>query len=203
LGDRRLAELTNAYLTYQLERLRPGSYKAIRFAAELLVSHLGINKTGDITQAQGREVLSLISPAVPLTCGSIARDSLLASLNWLPSRQSWNLGKPWHPKPQARIWKHMQQLFDWCVEQGRTQCQPVGTYDHQRKARGLPSQGPDGCSGGDTAPSQRQGAFERPSFWPTDRACAQGSYVGCLPLMSSAKGNLGRFIQIQPNEIRQ
>ena len=65
LGDRRLAEVATEYLKYQLERLRPGSYKAVRFATELLVSRLGTTKLGDITQAQGREVLSLITQLSP------------------------------------------------------------------------------------------------------------------------------------------
>ena len=66
LGDRRLAEVATEYLTYQSERLRPGSFKAVRFATELLVSHLGgTNKLGDITQARGREVLSLIAQLSP------------------------------------------------------------------------------------------------------------------------------------------
>ena len=53
LGDRKLAEVATKYLVYQSERLRPGSYKAVRFATELLVSHLGTTKLCDITQAPG------------------------------------------------------------------------------------------------------------------------------------------------------
>ena len=49
LGDRRLAAVATEYLTYQSERLRPASYKAIRFAVELLASHLGASKVGEIT----------------------------------------------------------------------------------------------------------------------------------------------------------
>jgi len=65
LGERLVKDLAAAYLSYQSERLRPGSYKAVRFASELLVSHLGGAKAGDITQAQGREVLSLITQLSP------------------------------------------------------------------------------------------------------------------------------------------
>ena len=65
VGERLVKDLAAAYLTCQSERLRPGSYKAIRFAAELLVSNLGTNKLGDITQVQGREVLSLIAKLSP------------------------------------------------------------------------------------------------------------------------------------------
>ena len=50
MGERLVKDLAAEYLTYQMQRLRPGSYKAIRFAKELLVSHLGGTKAGDITQ---------------------------------------------------------------------------------------------------------------------------------------------------------
>jgi hypothetical protein len=50
VGERLVKDLAAEYLTYQMQRLRPGSYKAIRFAKELLVSHLGGTKAGDITQ---------------------------------------------------------------------------------------------------------------------------------------------------------
>ena len=65
LGDRILAKLATEYLSYQSGRLRSGSYKAVRFATELLVSHLGTTKVGNITQVQGREVLSLITQLSP------------------------------------------------------------------------------------------------------------------------------------------
>ena len=61
VSERLVKDLAAAYLTYQSERLRPGSLKAVRFAAELLVSYLGTTKVGDITQTQGREVLSQIT----------------------------------------------------------------------------------------------------------------------------------------------
>ena len=65
VGERLVKDLAACYLTCQSERLRPGSYKAVHFAAELLVSHLGNIKLGGITQAQGREVLSLIAQLSP------------------------------------------------------------------------------------------------------------------------------------------
>ena len=41
LGQRPVAELAAKYLTEASERLRPGSFKSVRFALELLVSHVG------------------------------------------------------------------------------------------------------------------------------------------------------------------
>ena len=39
LGQRPVAELAASYMTETSERLRPGSYKSVRFALELLVSY--------------------------------------------------------------------------------------------------------------------------------------------------------------------
>ena len=142
LGDRILAKLATAYLTYQSGRLRPGSYKAVRFATELLVSHLGTTKVGNITQVQGREVLSLITQLSPNV--RKYREGQRAGLSELVklSKQV----EPYRilaPQTQGRIWKHMLQFLDWCVEQGELSnnlCAP----HHQREARGLSSQGPHG-----------------------------------------------------------
>ena len=117
LGDRILAKLATAYLTYQSGRLRPGSYKAVRFATELLVSHLGTTKVGNITQVQGREVLSLITQLSPNV--RKYREGQRAGLSELVklSKQV----EPYRilaPQTQARIWKHMLQFLAWCVEQG-------------------------------------------------------------------------------------
>ena len=65
VGERLVKDLAAAYLTYQSERLRPGSYKAIRFSTALSVSHLGATKLGDVTQVKCREVLSLIAQLSP------------------------------------------------------------------------------------------------------------------------------------------
>ena len=123
VGERLVKDLAKAYLTYQSERLRPGSFKAIRFATELLVSHLGGTKAGDITQAQGREVLILITQLSPNVRkygkGQSASLTQLASLS-----ARLEPGHTLAPQTQGRIWKHMLQVFDWCVEQGELSTNP-------------------------------------------------------------------------------
>ena len=123
LGDRRLAEVATEYLTHQSERLRPDSYKAVRFATELLVSHLGTTKLGDITQAKGREVLSLITQLSPnVRKHAKAKEATLIQV----AKFSAEL-EPGHtlaPQTQARIWKHMLKVFDWCVVQGELSTNP-------------------------------------------------------------------------------
>jgi len=56
LGQRPVAELATGYLREASERLRPGSFKSVRFALELLVSHLGQAQARDLSQALGWEV---------------------------------------------------------------------------------------------------------------------------------------------------
>ena len=56
LGQRPVAELATGYLREASERLRPGSFKSVRFALELLVSHLGQAQARDLSPALGWEV---------------------------------------------------------------------------------------------------------------------------------------------------
>ena len=123
VGERLVKDLAAAYLTYQSERLRPGSFKAVRFATELLVSHLGTTKVGEITEAQGREVLSLITQLSPnVRKYHKARAASLPQLAKLSAE--FEPGHTLAPQTQVRIWKHMLQVFDWCVEQGELTANP-------------------------------------------------------------------------------
>ena len=65
MGQRPVADLAARYLTEASERLRPGSYKSVRFALELLVSHVGEAQARDLSQVLGREVLGYISNLSP------------------------------------------------------------------------------------------------------------------------------------------
>jgi len=201
LGDRILAKLATAYLTYQSGRLRPGSYKAVRFATELLVSHLGTTKVGNITQVQGREVLSLITQLSPNV--RKYREGQRAGLSELVK-----LSKQVEPyrilatQTQGRIWKHMLQFLDWCVEQGELSNNPWQHLTIREKPEVYPHK----------VLTDEQVAI---LLKAKDRVLSSALLFGLLTGMRSGeicglmatdiihKGNLGRFIKIQPNAIRQ
>ena len=201
VGERLVKDLAAAYLTYQSERLRPGSYKAIRFATELLVSHLETTKLGSITQAQGREVLALITQLSPnvrkYSEGQTASLTQLAKLS-----AELELGHSLAPQTQARIWKHMLQVFDWCVEQGELSTNP---WEHLT-IREKPEVYPHKVLTDDQVVTLLQAK---------DRVLSSALLFGLLTGMRSgeicglrasdviSKGNLGRFVRIQPNEHRQ
>jgi integrase len=201
VGERLVKDLAAAYLTYQSERLRPGSYKAIRFATELLVSHLETTKLGSITQAHGREVLSLIAQLSPnVRKYARAKEAPLIQLAKLSAEL-----EPGHmlaPQTQARIWKHMLQVLDWCVEQGELSANP---WEHLT-IREKPEVSPHKVLTDEQVVTLLQAK---------DRVLSSALLFGLLTGMRSgeicglmagdiiSKGNLGRFICIQPNEHRQ
>ena len=65
LGDGLISDLAQAYLAEAAERLRPGSYKSVRFALGLLGSHLGKYAVGDLSLSHGKEVLGYITQLSP------------------------------------------------------------------------------------------------------------------------------------------
>ena len=201
LGDRRLAEVATEYLMRQSERLRPGSYKAIRFAAELLVSLLGTNKLGDITQAQGREVLSLIAQLSPnVRKHAKAKEATLIQLAKLSAEL-----EPAHtlaPQTQARIWKHMLQVLDWCVEQGELSTNP---WEHLT-IREKPEVYPHKVLTDEqvvTLLQAKDRVLSSALLFGLLTGMRSGEICGLLASDIISKGNLGRFIHIRPNAIRQ
>ena len=201
VGERLVKDLAKAYLTYQSERLRPGSYKAVRFATELLVSHLGTNKLGDITQAQGREVLSLIAQLSPnvrkYSEGQAASLTQLAKLS-----AELEPGHTLAPQTQARILKHMLQVFYWCVEQGELSTNP---WEHLT-IREKPEVYSHKVLTDDqvvTLLQAKDRVLSSALLFGLLTGMRSGEICGLLATDVISKGNLGRFIQIQPNEIRQ
>ena len=201
LGERLVKDLAVAYLTHQSERLRPGSYKAIRFAAELLVSHLGTTKVGDITQAQGREVRTLIAQLSPnvrkYSEGQTASLTQLAKLS-----AELEPGDTLAPQTQARIWKHMLQVFDWCVEQGELTTNPWGHLTIRAK----PEVSPHKVLTDEqvvTLLKAKDRVLSGALLFGLLTGMRSGEICGLMAGDIISKGNLGRFICIQPNEHRQ
>ena len=201
MGDRRLAAVATEYLTHQSERLRPGSYKAIRFAIELLVSHLGTTKVGEITQAQGRAALSLIAQLSPnVRKHATAKEATLIQLAKLSAELE--PGQILAPQTQARIWKHMLQVFDWSVEQGELMTNP---WEHLT-IRERPEVYPHKVLTDEqvaTLLQAKDSVLSSALLFGLLTGMRSGEICGLLAGDIISKGNLGRFIQIKPNEVRQ
>ena len=116
LGDGLINDLAQAYLAEVSQRLRPGSFKSVRFALSLLTSHLGKHPVGDLSLSHGKEVLGYITQLSPNV--RKYRDGKDAGLVGLASLSVASEGITLAPQTQARILKQMSQFLDWCVGEG-------------------------------------------------------------------------------------
>lgn len=201
LGDRRVKDLAAEYLSQQAERLRPGSYKAVRFAITLLTSECAEDHIGALNTVTGREVVSLIGALSPnirkYKDGKGAGLSKLAALS-----QKLEPDTRLTPQTQSRILKHMQQFLDWCVQEGELEANP---WAHLR-VRDRPEVRPHQVLTDEQV---------RILLQANDRVLSGALLFGLLTGMRSGevcglmaedvtqKGNLGRFIHIHPNALRQ
>ena len=122
VGERLVAELAQAYLAEVSQRLRPGSYKSVRFALGLLGSHLGKYAVGDLSLSHGKEVLGYITQLSPNV--RKYREGKDAGLVELASLSVASEGVTLAPQTQARILKQMSQFLDWCVGEGELGANP-------------------------------------------------------------------------------
>ena len=200
LGEQSVAELAKRYLQEASEKLRPGSFKSVRYALELLVSHLGKKQIRDLNQDTGRDVLRLILKLSPnVRKYSEAKGASLAELAAL---SEYHEGLCLMPQTQARIWGQMQHFLDWCVTEGEITKNPCAHLRVKERPEVQPYQ----------VLTDAQAAI---LLNAKDRVLSSALLFGLLTGMRSGeisglmaedvtrKGNLGRFIDIRPNAIRQ
>ncbi|WP_282058445.1 DUF6538 domain-containing protein [Lentibacter algarum] len=199
VGDGLVAELAQAYLAEVSQRLRPGSYKSVRFALELLCSHLGNEQVGALTQAQGREVLGYITQLSPnVRKYREGKEAGLAELATLSREQeSTKLA----PQTQARILKQMSQFLDWCVGEGELHSNPWAAL----KVKDRPEVNPHGMLSDEQVRillSAKDRVLHSALLFALLTGMRSGEICGLMAEDITAKGNLGRFISIRPNRVR-
>ena len=200
VGDGLVAELAQAYLAEVSQRLRPGSYKSVRFALELLTSHLGKHAVGDLTLTQGKEVLGYITQLSPnVRKYRAGKDAGLADLARLAQEHE---GITLAPQTQARILKQISQFLDWCVGEGELQANPWAAL----KVKDRPEVHPHGFLADDQLRlllSAQDRVLHKVLLFALLTGLRSGEVCGLLASDITAKGNLGRFVRVQPNSVRQ
>ena len=199
LGERLVADLATEYLAEVSQRLRPGSYKSVRFALELLTSHLGRHPVGDLSLTHGKEVLGYITQLSPNV--RKYRDGKDAGLADLASLSVASEGITLAPQTQARILKQMSQFLDWCVGEGELGANPWEAL----KVKDKPEVHPHGMLS-DEQVSVLLGAEDRvlhsALLFGLLTGMRSGEICGLMAEDVTAKGNLGRFVNIRPNRVR-
>ena len=199
VGDGLVAELAQAYLAEVSQRLRPGSYKSVRFALELLGSHLGKCAVGDLTLTHGKEVLGYITQLSPNV--RKYRDGKDAGLAHLARLAQEHEGITLAPQTQARILKQMSQFLDWCVGEGELGANPWEAL----KVKDRPEVHPHGmltdvqvC----ILLSAQDRVLHSALLFGLLTGMRSGELCGLMAEDITAKGNLGRFVSIRPNKVR-
>ena len=173
----------------------------MRFAMELLTSHLGTISLNALTQAQGREVLSLIRRLSPnIRKYRVAWGQPLTQL----ARLSGELeSQTLTAKTQGRIWEQMTALFDWSVRQGELSANPWERLSIADKGETNPH-----AVLTDTQVSLILSAVPERSqvygalLFGLLAGLRSGEICGLTWGDVRSKGNLGRFVWIRPNQHR-
>ena len=199
LGERLVADLAEAYLTEVSQRLRPGSYKSVRFAMDLLTSHLGGRSIGDLSQKHGKEVLGYITQLSPNV--RKYRQGKDAGLVELASLSVTYEGITLAPQTQARILKQMSQFLDWCVGEGELTANPWEAL----KVKDRPEVHPHGVLTDEQVRvllEVEDRVLHSALLFGLLTGMRSGEICGLMAEDITAKGNLGRFIRIRPNQVR-
>ena len=199
VGERLVAELAQAYLVEAAERLRPGSYKSVRFALELLCSHLGGRAVGDLSLTQGKEVLGYITQLSPNV--RKYRDGKGAGLVELARLSQEQESTTSAPQTQARILKQMVQFLDWCVGEGELVANPwdgLRVKDrHDVHPHGMLTEAQVMI-----LLQAKDRVLHSALLFALLTGMRSGEICGLMAEDITAKGNLGRFISIRPNAVR-
>jgi len=199
VGERLVAELAQAYLAEVSQRLRPGSYKPVRFASELMSSHLGKHAVGDLSLSHGKEVLGYITQLSPnVRKYRDGKDAGLADLARLAQEHE---GITLAPQTQARILKQMSQFLDWCVGEGELTANPWEAL----KVKDRPEAHPHGMLSDAQVCillSAKDRVLHSALLFGLLTGMRSGEICGLMAEDITAKGNLGRFVSIRPNTVR-
>ena len=199
VGERLVAELALAYLAEVSQRLRPGSFKSVRFALSLLTSHLGRHPVGDLSLSHGKEVLGYITRLSPNV--RKYRQGKEAGLVELANLSVASEGITLTPQTQARILKQMSQFLDWCVGEGELEANPWEPL----KVKDRPEVHPHGMLTDDQVSvllAAQDRVLHSALLFGLLTGMRSGEICGLMAEDITAKGNLGRFVSIRPNAVR-
>ncbi|SFJ55699.1 DUF6538 domain-containing protein [Celeribacter neptunius] len=199
IGEQEVGALASTYLAAAYQRLRPGSYKSVRFAMELLSSHLGAQKIGELSPSTGREVLALIGQLSP----NIRKyaEAQGQSLSQLAELSQTLEGISLTPQTQRRIWEQMSAFLDWCVEQGESDTNPW----EKLKVNAPPEPDPHRVLTDKQVVillAEKDRALHGALLFGLLTGLRSGEICGLMAEDVTQKGNLGWFVMVRPNAVR-
>lgn len=192
-----VSELARDYLRKRSSELRHGGFKSVRYSVGLFSSHYGEQPLSTLTREDGRGFLRLLPELSTLLGKSPASKglTLLQSVAFSKTR----------PKicgaTQKRIWSQVNHFLDWTVYEGKLEANPFGTVRFDQKVK--PS--PYAVLTDEEVLALL--AVKDPLLHRLLQFCLltgmrSGEASGLLREDVVDKGNLGHFVKVQPNVVR-
>ena len=198
-GQTAIKDLVAEYLDLRSRQLRPGTFKAVRFSLGLFASAYGSRKVSDLDRQDGAEFLRHIRDLCPNVAKSAYAKGLgLVELVKLSADSPRRIGG----QTQKRIWKQVCHFLDWTVSTGNAERNELGVLRVAAK--------PDVRSYSVLTDDEVSALLhaEEPILRPLFRLCLlsglrSGEACGLIADDFVSKGNLGTFIRIRPNQMRE
>ena len=194
-----IAELAKVYHRRRGNELRPGGYKSVRYSVGLFASKFGDLSMSSLTREVGRQFLSQL-PELSTVLGKSPRTYKLS----LEQSVAFSRGRPDRisVRTQKRIWSQVSHFLDWAVYEGQASQNPFRTVRFEGKVRPEPY----AVLTDDEVfqlISARDPTIHNLLLFCLLTGMRSGEAAGLLREDILAKGNLGSFVQVKPNRVRE
>ena len=191
--------LAKVYLRKRANELRPGGYKSVRYSVGLFASKFGDRPLTALSREDGRWFVSVL-PQLSRVLGKSWRtrgNGLEACLEFSRLRKDGIT-----VRTQKRIWSQVNHFLDWAVYEGHMERNPFRTVLLDRRVKVSPYAVPT-----DDEVKALLGAND-PLIHDVMLFCLlsgmrAGEAVGLLREDLVQKGNLGLFVHVRPNAVRE
>ncbi|MAQ85331.1 MAG: integrase [Maritimibacter sp.] len=193
-----VAELSRTYLNRRSDELRHGGFKSVRYSVGLFTSKFSDRPITSITRDDGRTFLDLIERLSPLI-GKVQetrRMEVEQLVAWSERRGRIKV------RTQKRIWSQVNHFLDWAVYDGHLEQNPFRTVKFDRKVKAAPYAVPTDAKVRKLL-AIRDEMLHRPLLFCLLTGMRAGEAAGLLRSDLVWKGNLGTFIHVRPNALRE
>lgn len=194
-----VGELTREYLNLRSDELRWSGFKSVRYSVGLFTSKYRERKITSLTREDGREFQSQIARLSPLIgkTRETRRMDLDALVRWSDAGT-----RKITARTRKRIWSQVNRFLDWCVYEGHLSQNPFRTVRFEGKLKPAPYAVPTDDEVR-TLLKARDAVIDLPLKVCLLTGMRSGEAVGLLREDLVSKGNLGRFVWVRPNSLRE
>ncbi|MCX7300157.1 MAG: tyrosine-type recombinase/integrase [Rhodobacterales bacterium] len=195
----RVDAAAKVYLRRRGNELRPGGYKSVRYSVELFASKFGERPLSTLNREDGRLFLSLL-PQLSKVLGKSHRTYRMTLDQSLTFSQGRN--DRITVRTQKRIWSQVNHFLDWAVYEGEIATNPFRTVRFEGKVRPEPY--------AVLTDEEVVALLKAKDRWMhvlllicLFTGMRAGEAAGLVRDDIVKKGNLGSFVMIRPNWVRQ